>query len=185
MSNMNIDEKIVVKGCLAGDMRSQKLLYERYKAAMFVHCLRYGADKSEAEDMLQEGFLKVFRELHQYDMSRGMLGGWIRRVIINEALQMIRKKKINFVEMTPLHEDVIANDDAVSQLGLKELLGFIQQLPTGYRTVFNMYVVDDMPHNEIADILQISVSTSKSQLFKAKQMLQKMVTNSQRVAIAL
>ena len=114
-----------------------------------------------------------------------MLGGWIRRVIINEALQVIRKKKISFVEMTTTHEDALSDDDAVSQLGLKELLGFIQQLPTGYRTVFNLYVIDDMPHNEIADVLQISVSTSKSQLFKAKQMLQKMVTNSQRVAITL
>ena len=185
MSNMDFDEKLVVKGCLSGDIRSQKLLYERYKTAMFVHCQRYGADRSEAEDMLQEGFLKVFRELHQYDIERGMLGGWIRRVIINEALQVIRKKKINFVEMTSSHEDASSDDDAISQLGLKELLGFIQQLPTGYRTVFNMYVVDDMPHNEIAETLQITVSTSKSQLFKAKQMLQKMVTNSQRVAVAL
>jgi RNA polymerase sigma factor (sigma-70 family) len=184
MSNVNIDESLVVKGCLNGDIRSQKQLYDRYKNAMFVHCMRYAVDKSEAEDMLQEGFLIVFKELHQYDSTRGALGGWIRRVIINAALQMIRKKKINFAEITTLHEEVLADDDAIAQIGLKELLGYIQKLPSGYRTVFNMYVIDDMKHNEIAEILQISVNTSKTQLFKAKQILQKMVLENQKVAIS-
>ena len=96
MSNINFDEELVIKGCLNNDTRSQRQLYEKYKSAMFVHCLRYSSDRAEAEDMLQEGFLIVFKELHQYDALRGTIGGWIRRIVINSALQIIRKKKIVF-----------------------------------------------------------------------------------------
>jgi RNA polymerase sigma factor (sigma-70 family) len=178
MSNINFDENSLIKGCLSNDARCQKELYEKYKSAMFVHCLRYASDRAEAEDMLQEGFLIVFKELHQYEGSRGALGGWIRRVVINSALQVIRKKKISFSEMDASYEEVSNDEDAVSQLSLKELLVHIQSLPNGYRTVFNMYAIDGMQHNEIAELLQISINTSKTQLFKAKQMLQKMIISS-------
>lgn len=181
MSYANFDENTIIKGCLNDDIRSQKLLYEKYKSAMFTHCLRYASDRAEAEDMLQEGFLVVFKELYQYDASRGAIGGWIRRIIINSALQIVRKKKIFFSEITEDQNILMADEDAISQIGLKELLGYIQQLPTGYRTVFNMYVIDGMAHNEIAETLQISLSTSKTQLFKAKLMLQKMITTNELV----
>lgn len=182
MSNLNFDDKHILTGCLKNELRCQKLLYERYKTAMFTHCLRYAVDRAEAEDMLQEGFVLVFKKLNQFDPEKGVIGAWMRKVIINCALQNIRKKKVAFSEITVTEEEIAtSHDDAVAQLGLKELLSHIQKLPTGYRTVFNMYVIDGMQHNEIAEILQISSNTSKTQLFKAKLMLQKMINESQLI----
>jgi RNA polymerase sigma factor (sigma-70 family) len=175
---VNFDEKSIVAGCLKGDLRSQKQLYEHFKLKMFMVCLRYASDKTEAEDMLQDGFIQVFKEMHQYDDTRGSLDAWVRRVMINASLQVIRKKKLAFVEIAESHYNVSSDDDIVSDLSMKELLLFIQKLPTGYRTVFNMYVIDGMQHNEIADELRISINTSKTQLFKAKQMLRKMITEA-------
>jgi RNA polymerase sigma factor (sigma-70 family) len=178
MLNTNFDEKSVIEGCLKNSLRHQKLLYEHFKVQMFTYCLRYATDRAEAEDMLQDGFLSVFKELHQYDASRGALGAWIRRVIINAALQVIRKKKVSFTELSSFYEEIPDAEDAVSAMSAKEILGYITQLPQGYRTVFNMYVIDGMQHNEIADALNISLNTSKTQLFKAKQHLQKIIAQA-------
>ncbi len=181
MTNQGFDEKNVLQGCLKNDLRSQKLLYERYRISMFTLCLRYATDRAEAEDMLQDGFIQVFKEMHQYDAAKGVFEGWMRRVIINVALQLIRKKKMSFLEMNDSQLQISSDEDVVSTMSLKELLAHIQKLPTGYRTVFNLYVIDGLQHNEIAEMLNISVNTSKTQLFKAKQLLKKAITDSQLV----
>jgi RNA polymerase sigma factor (sigma-70 family) len=183
MTNQVFKEKEVLEGCIRNDLLSQKLLYERYKIAMFTLCLRYAVDKCEAEDMLQDGFIQVFKEIRQYDATRGVFEGWMRRVIINVALQLIRKKKMSFVEINDSLAQISSDEDVISDLSLKELLAHIQKLPTGYRTVFNLYVIDGLQHNEIAEMLKISINTSKTQLFKAKQLLKKAITESHSIVV--
>ncbi len=164
----------LVKGCLRGDRHSQRSLYEQYKVPMFRLCLRYAKDRHEAEDLLQEGFIKVFSDLHQFS-HRGALGGWIRRVMVNVALQHIRKNKQLFttIEIESIGDNHATDEIIFSELGAKNLTKMIQQLPPGYRTVFNMYVIEGYSHKEIADQLSISENTSKSQLSKAKASLRK------------
>lgn len=139
---------------------------------MFRLCLRYAKDRPEAEDLLQEGFVKVFHDLHQFNQS-GPLGGWIRRVMINNALQFIRKQKLRFVssEVHDYAESFSTKEDVIADLNLEMLTKLIQQLPAGYRTIFNLYVIEGFRHKEIAELLDIDVNTSKTQLFKAKKAL--------------
>ena len=143
---------------------------------MFRLCLRYAKDKAEAEDILQDGFIKVFADLAKY-RGDGALGGWIRRVILNVALQHVRKQKKQFqiVEIDQISETRYSEEIVFSQFGARALTQLIQQLPPGYRTVFNLYVVEGYSHKEIAEKLNFTVSTSKSQLSKAKAMLRQML----------
>lgn len=144
---------------------------------MFVLCMRYMPTREDAEDVLQEGFIKIFRDLHQFSPERGTLPAWMRKVMVNTALQHLRSKKQLFspIELETQADLHTVHDDIFSELSTKELTALIQELPTGYRIVFNMYVVEGYSHQEIAEVLEISVNTSKSQLFKAKAMLRKQV----------
>ncbi len=171
-----ITEEHIIKGCLKGDSESQRALYEHFKVPMFRLCLRYAKDRPEAEDLLQDGFIQVFNDLHQYKFN-GALGGWIRRVIVNVALQHIRrnKKMQNTVEIESIADDYQTDEDVFSNLGVKALTKIIQQLPPGYRAVFNMYVIEGYSHKEIAEKMNFRVNTSKSQLSKAKAMLRRML----------
>lgn len=173
---MNKSDDILLKGCLRGDRALQKELYLKYKSSMFGICLRYSKDYSEAQDLLQDGFIQIFKDLHQYKPI-GPLGGWMRRVVINVALQHIRRKKKLFsdVDITTLSEKYESDDDIEGDLRAEALLKMVQQLPEGYRTVFNLYVVEGYPHKEIAEKLGISENTSKSQLSRAKAALRKML----------
>ena len=143
---------------------------------MFRVCLRYGKDRAEAEDMLQDGFIKVFTDLHQYKSS-GALGGWIRKVIVNVALMHIRKKRVLFsvTEISDLSNELRTDENIFAEINAKALTKIIQQLPDGYRTVFNLYAIEGFSHKEIGEKLKISVGTSKSQLSKAKAMLRMMI----------
>ena len=169
-----MSEQQILKGCLNGDKASCRALYEQYKVPMFRVCLRYANGRMEAEDMLQDGFIKVFSDLHQYS-GKGALGGWIRRVMVNVALQHIRKhrKYLPTLEVDQISNTMAADEEIYSKIGVKALTKMIQQLPTGYRIVFNLYVVEGYTHKEIANQLQISINTSKSQLSKAKAALRK------------
>lgn len=171
-------EEHIIRGCLKGDSESQRALYEHFKVPMFRLCLRYAKDRPEAEDLLQDGFIQVFSDLHQYKFN-GALGGWIRRVIVNVALQHIRRNKRMFptVEIESIADDYQTDEDVFSNLGVKALTKIIQQLPPGYRAVFNMYVIEGYSHKEIAAKLNFTVNTSKSQLSKAKAMLRRMLEN--------
>ena len=163
----------VIEACLRGDRAAQRALYERFRSDMFRVCLRYAANREDAEDYLQEGFITVFRDLQQF-RGDGPLGGWIRMVMVRASLQQLRKKKMTFVDLDGIpavHENGHSSSIA-SQLDAERLTNLIQHMPPGYRTVFNLYVVDGYGHEEIADMLGISTSTSKTQLFKARHWMQ-------------
>ncbi len=163
-----------IKLCIDGNRLAQKELYEAYKVNLFVLCQRYFSDLEDAKDALQEGFVKVFRDLHQYDEEKGHLASWIKKVFINTCLEKLRKNKIDFQQITDFDLSFVYDQDILSELNLKDLTKIIQKLPTGYRTVFNLYVIEGYNHQEIADQLGISESTSKTQLMKAKNMLRLM-----------
>lgn len=168
------NDQHLVKACLKGDRRAQRTLYEQYKQALFRLCLRYARDKQEAEDFLHESFITIFRDLNQY-RGNGPLGGWLRRVTINTALQQLRKQKRLLYPDTDLSQvaESIVEEDLPPLYNMEELISHIQQLPAGYRAVFNLFVVEQYSHKEIAKSLGISVGSSKSQLSKAKAMLRR------------
>ena len=153
-----------------GKSSAQKYLYDKYSATLYVLCLRYARDRSEANDIHQEGFISIFKDLHQFT-GEGDLGAWMRKVMVNTALQYIRKWKKDWDwQNSDDHLQHLQVDEAAhSNLNLEDLTKIIQQLPLGYRIVFNMYVIEGFSHKEIAEELDISVSTSKSQLHRAKE----------------
>lgn len=141
--------------------------------------MRYSGDSDEAKDLLQEGFVRIFQKLNTYESTRGSFEGWMKRIFINLCIDHYRKQKNN-ISSLPIEEvaDEIADSDGepmgvINNLSYEELIQAISELPLGYRTVFNMYVIDEKGHKEIASELNISESTSKTQLFKARNLLQK------------
>jgi RNA polymerase sigma factor (sigma-70 family) len=167
-------EKQLLADCLRHRADAQRQLYERYKIPMYRLCLRYAANNAEAEDLLQEGFIKVFSDLHQF-RGEGALGGWIRQVVLRTALQYLRKR---MKEATVVSDDQIPDSLAMATLpdedwDVRHIVHLLQHLPEGYRTVFNLYVIEEYSHKEIAEMLHITESTSKTQLFKAKAHLRR------------
>lgn len=172
------DEHKLVQDCLSHNRMAQNKLYRMFSPQLMGVCMRYSNSRSEAEDMLQEGFFQIFRDLSKFKAT-GPLGGWMRRVMINACLQQIRKKKnlYNLVSLDMVQEEVSGPEEIYSKLGRQELLLLIQKLPAGARAVFNLYVIDAMGHKEIAETLSISTGTSKSQLSRAKTLLRDMMGN--------
>jgi RNA polymerase sigma-70 factor (ECF subfamily) len=160
------------------DPIGQRQLYEQFSVQMFRICLRYTTDRNEAEDVLQDGFIKVFRDIAQF-RGEGPLGAWIRRIMVNTALSHLRKKK-QFITNVPDFEHLEGNDHALmpsfdSNIDAETLMRHLQNLPDGYRAVFNLYAIDGYTHEEIAEQLNISIGTSKSQLFKARDYIKRML----------
>lgn len=181
--NWRKKDNLLIEGCLQEKKEAFRALYNKYKTSQFVLCQRYANSKSEAEDYLQEGFIVLFRDLHQYNSKKGAFKPWMNRVFINVCLQQIRKKRaIPYHEEIGNHEEVIACEPDVNELiNRKELVELLMQLPTGYKTVFNMYVIDGYSHNEIAQKLQISTNTSKTQLYKARKQLAKWIVDQKQI----
>lgn len=177
----DIHEEELVEGCLNGGRKYQKLLYERFYGSMMAVCLRYTSDREEARDVLHEGFMKVFNNLHRY--TRGTnLGAWIRRIMINTAIDHYRKsaKRPNLVEINhAVHETDV--QDIVADMGANEILQLVQRLSPAYRMVFNLYVIEGYSHKEVGKKLNISEGTSKSNLAKARAKLQKMILQSRLI----
>lgn len=176
-SNQWHNESDLLEGCIRGDRKMQRELYNRYAPKMYGVCLRYAGNAEEAEDILQEGFIKVFRKLSSY-RGEGSFEGWVRRIFVNTAIEYYRKK--TYLQPITEHEEATVEGNALSvldSLAEKDIINLVQQLSPGYRTVFNMYVVEGYTHKQIADLLGISEGTSKSQLSRAKQILQDMVRN--------
>ncbi len=169
------DEQMVA-GCLNGEPIAQKALYQAYARKMMSICMRYAPDREHAQDILQDGFVKVFQKIGNY-RKEGPLGGWIARTIVNTALDQIRRNKpfehsLDLTEAEHLHA---TDEQAVSALSTGELMKLIQALPPGYRTIFNLFAIEGYPHKEIAEMLGISENTSKSQFMKARAYLRKML----------
>nr|WP_262904902.1 sigma-70 family RNA polymerase sigma factor [Hymenobacter pini] len=149
------------------------MLYERFAGLMLGVCLRYLRRREDAEEALIVGFTKVFRALGQY-RHEGSFEGWIRRIVVNEALGMLRRKEPLHMAIDDLTYDVPATAaEAESQLNAQDMMALLQELPAGYRTVFNLYALEGYTHPEIGELLGISEGTSKSQLSKARAMLQR------------
>lgn len=174
-SNHTIEESDLIKGCINGDRRMQEELYNRFSPKMYAVCLRYASNADEAQDILQDGFIKVFKKLDSF-RGEGSFEGWVRRIFVNTAIEYFRRKKY-LQPVTEKEENIIEGKyvSALDELAEKDILELITQLSPGYRTVFNMYVVEGYSHREIGDILGISEGTSKSQLSRAKALLQDLV----------
>ncbi len=173
----------LIQGCIKGHRFAQSRLYELFAPKMLTVCLRYSKNKQEAEEILQEGFMKVFTFLHQFNFE-GSFEGWIRKIMVNCALQKYRTNaRLYAVADIETNELEIADRDSIiAQIGIKELLNMVQSLPPGYRLVFNLFVFEGMKHREIAIQLGISEGTSKSNLSDARALLQKAVNHSMQVA---
>ena len=174
-SNQNITESDLISGCIDGNRRMQEELYRRFSPRMYAVCLRYAGKPEEAEDILQEGFIKIFKKLGSF-RSEGSFEGWIRRIFVNTAIEHFRRKRY-LQPVTEKEENTLEGSylSVLDNLAERDIMELIQQLSPGYRTVFNMYVVEGYTHKEIGDMLGISEGTSKSQLSRAKVILQQMV----------
>jgi len=166
-------EAELVKACLAGNPRAQKAMYDRLSPKMFSLCLRYMGDGDRAADVLQDGFVTLFSKLDSYS-GEGSFEGWARKIFVNTALMSLRKSDVlrDSEDIDAAFEISEAGVTAIQSIGYKELTGMIGELPTGFRTVFNLYVVEGYSHKEIAEMLGISENTSRSQLQRARVMLQ-------------
>ena len=175
VSNQIISESDLLEGCRKGDRKMQQELYNRFASKMYGVCLRYASNSEEAEDILQEGFIKIFNKINSY-RGEGSFEGWIRRIFVNTAIEHFRKKTY-LQPITETEENTVEGKylSVLDNLAEKDIVQLIQQLSPGYRTVFNMYVVEGYTHKQIAELLGISEGTSKSQLSRAKLILQDLV----------
>jgi RNA polymerase sigma-70 factor (ECF subfamily) len=179
-SEQLMDEKQLLRDCLDGNRHAQKRLYELFARRMFGVCLRYAPDQQSAEDFLQEGFIRVFVKLDSF-RSQGSLEGWIRRIMVNTSLELLRRKDVlkYSVDIGTQPDLPGEEDDLPEEISGEVLLMHMQQMPAGFRTVFNLYAVEELPHKEIASMLGISEGTSKSQYARARAWLQKRLTENQ------
>jgi len=172
-----LSEEKLIKLCLADDAKAQRELYQRFAPKMWAVCLRFAKDRMSAEDMLQEGFVRVFGKLDQYTFE-GSFEGWIRRIMINTAINYYRKNLMN-VNRELVFDDVFSKEgireDAIDRLSAQELMEMVQELPEGYRIIFNLYAIEGYTHKEIGDLLGLSESTSKSQFMRARVSLQEKI----------
>ena len=169
-------DKDLIEACKRGDAWAQKRLYERYVPVLFGLSKRYVLFDADAEDIVQEAMYKILTKISSYGY-KGSFEGWMRKIAVNEALMFLRKKQSNPFT-TPIDDaPELMDEDATihARMNADELLKMIRELPTGYRLVFNMFVIEGYKHREIAEILGISIHTSKSQLILAKKKLRKMI----------
>jgi RNA polymerase sigma factor (sigma-70 family) len=169
-----IEEKSIVEGCMNQNRLAQKKLYEFFVRRMLVVCQRYTHDKDDAEDVLQDAFVKVFQQIHTFRFDCP-LEQWIKRVVINTAISFLRKEKTwheGREEITPWSEAIADTETTISSIQYEQLLALIRSLPAGCQAVFNLYAIEGFEHKEIAELLKISEGTSKSQYHRAKQLLQ-------------
>jgi RNA polymerase sigma-70 factor (ECF subfamily) len=176
-----LTERELIEGCLKRDSKSQRRLFEQHSGKMMTVCRRYSHDQKEAEDILQESFIRVFSNIGQYRFE-APLEAWIRRIVVHTALKIIRKKSVHFADLDNHPEETQSIDsEALTNLGAEELLRQIASLPEGYRLVFNLYVIEGYDHGEIAAMLNIDVVTSRSQLLKARRRLQTQIEKLSKI----
>lgn len=173
----------LIPGCINNDRSAQSRLYNLLAPAMMGVCLRYCRNREEAEEVLQEGFMQVFKAIRQY-RGEGPFEAWVRRIMVNSALRKIRTRPqmTAIVTYDTSMEGVADKDYILPEMGAKELIKIVQQLPPMYRAVFNLYVFEGMKHREIAILLGISEGTSKSNLSDARNLLQRAVTKNRQIA---
>lgn len=172
------DDKLVQQ-CVKGDSGAQKMLYDRFSQQMFTVCRRYAGNREDAEEVLSNGFIKAFEKLEQFK-GDGPLGGWLRTIMVREALNFIRYRKNRFVELEEDRNQDLGHQRGEAELNARHLMRMVEELPLGYRTVFNLYAVEGYNHREIGEMLDISENTSKSQLSKARKALQERINKEEK-----
>jgi len=171
-----MDEKQLIKGCIDGNRKAQKALYDKYSRRMMAICLRYVKDMEDARDLLQEGFVKLYTNIHRY-AGEGSFDGWVRKIFVNCALERLRHNDVlkNADDIDDINYADIPDDSAVSQMSSEEIMTCVRMLPDGFRTVFNLFAIEGYSHKEIGEMLNITESTSRSQYMRARKVLQKMI----------
>ncbi len=171
-------EEALLQACLKNQPAAQQELYSKYSPKMLAVCYRFARNREDAEDMLQEGFIRVFTQIHQFQ-SKGSFEGWIRRIIVHTCINHLKKhKKFNdSVDITQAHTLQVREDSVPSIIQAKQVIECIRMLPIGYRTVLNLFAIDGYNHREIATMLDIEESTSRSQYTRAKAMLEQILVN--------
>jgi len=176
----NFTEKEIdlIRACLEGDRKSQRVLYDQFSGKFLSICLRYIKDHDLAQDVLVEGFMKIFQNLNTY-RHEGSFEGWMKRIMVTQALLTLRKNKKLLMEVDWEDQDHITSPNLVfGNIEAEELLKLVASLPVGYRTVFNLYAIEGYSHKEISELLGIAENTSKSQLSRARSLLQKQIAPS-------
>ena len=178
-----LSEHELIKGCIEQNPHTQRMLFEQYAGKFMSVCLRYSIDSMEAEDMLQEGFVRIFSNLHQFKFE-GSFEGWMRRIVVNVCLKYIQKRKLPFKDIDGESASELHIQPYIyGNLSEDDLLKLISNLPDGYRIVFNLNVIEGYSHEEIAVMLGIEASTSRSQLVKARRMLQNQIIKLEKIAV--
>lgn len=173
---MNLDD--IIRKCQKSNSKAQSELYHLFAGKMYGVCLRYAKDAAEAEDVLQEGFVRIFTKIGQFEF-KGSFEGWMRRIMVNTALEKYRKNNpLQPVEDLRAYESVEWCDETIAQISADDLMKMIQELPPRYRMVFNLYAIEGYSHQEIGEIMNISEGTSKSNLSRARIILQKKVIDN-------
>jgi RNA polymerase sigma factor (sigma-70 family) len=177
------DDESLVKGCLCGKAEAQKALYDKYSQVMMGLCFRYARNRSDAEDVLQEGFIKVFFSLSQY-RANGSLEGWIKKIMITTSINFLRKQR-NFFESIESDRatDVAGTLSSENHLYEKDVMEAIGKLPPGYRTILNLYAIEGYSHKEIGEMMDITESTSRSQYARAKNFLSRVLYGVPRILV--
>ena len=168
----------IIEKSKGGDHKAFKKLYDLFKKEMYLVAYRYMGNTHDAEDVLQQGFIKLYRDLYQYKADKGAFKYWMRRIFVNTALETLRKKKLIKVELNGYHAIDNFEDSLFDQLTTQEILQLISELPAGYRTILNLYILEGYTHSEIAKMLDISENTSKSQLHKAKAKMRNLLQDN-------
>lgn len=180
-----MNESEIIKGCIKGERVAQKALYELFYSKMMGVCIRYAKDKDQAKDVFHDAFLKVFNTIRTYN-GTGSLEGWIRRLMVNTSIDHLRKNKQEYLIVSTVrankigeitHEEEVNDDDILNGIEKEDIMTAVHQLTPAYRAVFNMFVIEEYSHKEIAEMLGISEGTSKSNLSKAKFNLRKNLTH--------
>jgi RNA polymerase sigma-70 factor (ECF subfamily) len=175
-------ELSLIKSCVSGDGKAQKRLYDEYSKMMFGICLRYSNSKDDAKDILQDGFIKIFTKISQYNFS-GSFEGWMKRIFVNTALEHYRTNKnhmnqsdVEYANNNPHH------DYTIEKISQKEILNMLSKMPPGYRNVLNLFIIEGYSHAEIGEMMGISEGTSKSQLSRARIILQNEIIKQQKIS---
>ena len=176
-----MNQKELIAGCIRGDRQCQMELFRQFSGKLLAVCVRYTRHRMEAEDVLQDAFIKIFKNLEKFE-GKGSFEGWMRRIVVNTALKNYNKssyqrEKIGLED----YQESALDPDVIASLHEEEILKVVGQLPEGYKAVFNLYVIEGFSHKEIAEQLEIQESTSRSQLVKARKMLQSKIAQLMRI----
>jgi RNA polymerase sigma factor (sigma-70 family) len=176
MKSEELSDDDLIRGCRENNRRIQEMLYRRYAKAMYNLCLLYESDRDRAKDILQEAFIKIFRNIDNVD-KKGSLKGWIKKIVTNTAIDHYRKNytKAHFIPIENIAHPFSNEESVASILNTKDIISQVERLPDGARMIFQLYAIEGYSHKEIAELLNISEGTSKSQINRAKHLLQQWI----------